>query len=131
MSTSASLAARPSDTRTLKAYGAPHPPWASVGVQENWPVTGWIAAPAGAPTSAYVSVALSTSLACARKVYGISSGVLAALGTNVKTGGSFRGDTSTLTVPVAHFGSGTPARKPSSQTWYVKLELPLKSASGT
>src|SRR5438552_13701793 len=115
--TSASVAARPSDTRTLKAYGVPNPPCASVGVQEKWPVVGSIAAPAGAPTSEKVRVGPSTSLACATNVYGASSGAVAALGTEVKTGGSFRGAHSTSTVPVAHFGSDTPALKPSSQTW--------------
>src|SRR4029450_10659831 len=107
----------PSLMRTLNANGTPVPPWASVGVQENWPVLGLIAAPAGGPPRENVRVALSTSLAWAVKVYGASSGTVAAPGTKVKTGGSLDGATSTVTVPVAHFGSETPALKPSSQTW--------------
>ena len=107
----------PSVTRTLNANGTPVPPWASVGVQANWPVVALIVAPAGAPTSEKVRLALSTSLASAVNVYVASSAIVAALGTKVKTGGSFCGATSTVTVPSAHFGSETPALRPSSQTW--------------
>src|SRR5215213_4270413 len=71
--TGASVALNPSDTRTEKENV--FVPWASVGVEVKAPVTGSMAAPAGAPTRANRRLAGSSSgsVAAAVNEYGASS----------------------------------------------------------